>query len=253
MASGHYPNSSDGESEWSPPLGIPHVGEGFSITSRDASVLRVHIEKFQHGDTDARNKILEEVAGEVYALRPPNTVFDKKEVKCKIRTWFYNHYDRPHRQLMWDAPNRGNSYILDVHVFTEPTCQSFAVRPELHCIFSTANLYFDSRHSLRQAHTLAEPPTAVGVPSVPRSSSAVSLYKKAIQGRGWVRRLPGHIDTLLAGGGFYSYTYFGGDVRSTRELLTIVLVYCLDADMGATGVFWGSGSDGGRGDGSGWG
>ncbi|KAF8264209.1 hypothetical protein EI94DRAFT_1806091 [Lactarius quietus] len=30
---------------------------------------------------DTRNTILEEAAGELYALRPPNTVFDKKEVK----------------------------------------------------------------------------------------------------------------------------------------------------------------------------
>ncbi|KAH9035919.1 hypothetical protein EDB85DRAFT_1889093 [Lactarius pseudohatsudake] len=48
--------------------------------------------------------------GELYAMRPPNSTFDKKEAKKKIRTWFYNHYSRPHRQLLkftrrWSARN----------------------------------------------------------------------------------------------------------------------------------------------------
>ncbi|KAF8262889.1 hypothetical protein EI94DRAFT_1808105 [Lactarius quietus] len=103
-----YP--SDGESEHSPHLETANTGEGFTITPKDASVLREHIEEFQSADTDDRTKLLEQMVRKLYAFRPANTVFDKNEAKWKIRTWFYNHYDRPHRQLVkftqrWSARN----------------------------------------------------------------------------------------------------------------------------------------------------
>ncbi|KAH9017443.1 hypothetical protein EDB84DRAFT_1566833 [Lactarius hengduanensis] len=81
------PWSEESERFSTPPM--PITGDGFSITPGD---------------------ILERVMGEVYALRPPNSAFDKKAVKRKLRTWFYNHYSRPHRQLIkftrkWSARN----------------------------------------------------------------------------------------------------------------------------------------------------
>ncbi|KAN0134075.1 hypothetical protein V8E53_008080 [Lactarius tabidus] len=39
--------------------------------------------------------------GTLYALRPSGSTFDKRTAKLKIQTWFYNHYDCPHRQLIW--------------------------------------------------------------------------------------------------------------------------------------------------------
>jgi hypothetical protein len=57
----------------------PTPADGFSITPEDASVLKVYLENFQNSNTETRNKILGKAAGELYALRPPNSAFDKKE------------------------------------------------------------------------------------------------------------------------------------------------------------------------------
>ena len=53
--------------------------EGFVITLRDASVLQEFLEEFQGANTQTWNKILGKAMGELYALHPPNAVFDKKE------------------------------------------------------------------------------------------------------------------------------------------------------------------------------
>jgi hypothetical protein len=81
MESTHHSNPSDGESERSPPSDAPLESEGFSLTPMDASVLTVYIEQFKSGDTETRNKTLEKAMGELYALRPPNSAFNKKEAK----------------------------------------------------------------------------------------------------------------------------------------------------------------------------
>ncbi|KAH9012165.1 hypothetical protein EDB85DRAFT_2159239 [Lactarius pseudohatsudake] len=109
MQSGHLSESSDGESEISRPS-IHALGNTFSISPQDARILKGYVEEFQKADTDTRKTILEKAMGELYTLRPPNSTFNKKVAKTKIRTWFYNHYSRPHRQLIkftrrWSARN----------------------------------------------------------------------------------------------------------------------------------------------------
>jgi hypothetical protein len=118
--------SSGEEERLSDPEILP-LTEGFSITPSDASILKACVKEFQNADTDTRKKILGMAIGELYVLWPPESTFDKKEAmqvrfRCcidtacteydlqKVRTWFYNHYDRPHRQLIrftrrWSARN----------------------------------------------------------------------------------------------------------------------------------------------------
>ncbi|KAH9015583.1 hypothetical protein EDB85DRAFT_2156541 [Lactarius pseudohatsudake] len=109
MQSGHLSESSDGESEISRPS-IHALGDTFSISPQDACILKGYVEEFQKADTDTWKTILEKAMGELYTLWPPNSTFNKKVAKTKIRTWFYNHYSRPHRQLIkftrrWSARN----------------------------------------------------------------------------------------------------------------------------------------------------
>ncbi|KAH9016359.1 hypothetical protein EDB84DRAFT_1567252 [Lactarius hengduanensis] len=57
-----------------------------------------------------RNKILEKAMGEIYKRQPGNSQFNKKEAKQKIKKWYYNHYNPPHRQVIkfvrrWSARN----------------------------------------------------------------------------------------------------------------------------------------------------
>jgi hypothetical protein len=81
MPSAHISDLSFGESEH--PSGPEPLlaAEGFSLTPQDASILKEHLEDFQKADTELRKKILEKVMGELYALRPQPSTFDKKEAK----------------------------------------------------------------------------------------------------------------------------------------------------------------------------
>lgn len=65
--------------------------DGFIITPRDASVLKVYLEEFQDADRPTRKKILGNALGELYALRPPNAVFDKREA-MKVRVPMSSRY-----------------------------------------------------------------------------------------------------------------------------------------------------------------
>ena len=78
MESVSYSDISFGEEERPSDPEIPVPTEGFFVTPRDASILQPYVPEFQNGDTDTRNKVLGKAVGELYALRPPNTVFDKK-------------------------------------------------------------------------------------------------------------------------------------------------------------------------------
>ena len=51
----------------------------FFITPKDANILKVHIEDFRAADRQSRKKLLGRLMGELFALRPKNAVFDKKE------------------------------------------------------------------------------------------------------------------------------------------------------------------------------
>lgn len=74
-------HTSDGESERTPDSDVAPTGKGFSITPKDASILKGHLDEFQTANTETRNRILEMAMGELYALRPSSTIFDKKEAK----------------------------------------------------------------------------------------------------------------------------------------------------------------------------
>ncbi|KAN0134641.1 hypothetical protein V8E53_007426 [Lactarius tabidus] len=109
MESMNNTNPSDGESEHSPP-DVLSAADRFSITPRDAIVLRGFLEDYRRADTETRARIVETAMGELYALRLPGSTFDKKQAKQKVNTWFYNHYKHPYRQLIrftwrWSACN----------------------------------------------------------------------------------------------------------------------------------------------------
>lgn len=79
MESVPYSAMSSGEEERPSHPEITTPAEGFSITPRDAGVLKVYVEEFQNADTETWNKILGKAIGELYAFRPTNSAFDKKE------------------------------------------------------------------------------------------------------------------------------------------------------------------------------
>lgn len=87
MESVQFTNTSDGESECSLRFDASCMAKEFSITPKDACVLKGHVEEFQSADTETQNRILETAMGELYALRPPGSTFDKKvakRVSCPI-------------------------------------------------------------------------------------------------------------------------------------------------------------------------
>ncbi|KAH9009281.1 hypothetical protein EDB84DRAFT_1571316 [Lactarius hengduanensis] len=99
-----------GESEISPGQGEQSVDPGFSITPRDADILREYLEEFQCADTPLRTRIIEKAMAQLYRLHPSGTPFDKKVATKKIQKWFDNHYVRPRCQYIkftrkWSARN----------------------------------------------------------------------------------------------------------------------------------------------------
>ncbi|KAH9017641.1 hypothetical protein EDB85DRAFT_2155028 [Lactarius pseudohatsudake] len=88
----------------------PPTQEGFKLSPQDVTILRGYMDEFEEADTQMRNKILEKAMGEVYKRQPGNSQFNKKEAKQKIKKWYYNHYNPPHRQVIkfvrrWSARN----------------------------------------------------------------------------------------------------------------------------------------------------
>ena len=71
------PSSGENELQSYPELHTPEYG--FIITLRDVSILKVYLEEFQDTDRPSQKKILRKVMGELYTLRPPDAVFDKRE------------------------------------------------------------------------------------------------------------------------------------------------------------------------------
>lgn len=93
MQSVPFSGSSSGESERPPSPAAPVAAEGFTITPKTATILKEHMVDFQKADTETRNRILETVMGEIYALLPPNSAFDKKEAKLVFVLVLYElHY-----------------------------------------------------------------------------------------------------------------------------------------------------------------
>ncbi|KAF8261854.1 hypothetical protein EI94DRAFT_1809664 [Lactarius quietus] len=82
-----------GASDPSPQHLVPPVT--FVITPRDSLILQEHVTQLQNGNAGVHAKIIEKVIPELYQLRPPNPLFDKKDAGKK---WFYNHYNCPQRQ-----------------------------------------------------------------------------------------------------------------------------------------------------------
>lgn len=81
--------SSSGESERPSHSAISPIGEQFAITPSDASILNGYLEEFQKADTESRSRILERAMGELYALRPSHSTFDKKEAKKVLFLLFH--------------------------------------------------------------------------------------------------------------------------------------------------------------------
>jgi hypothetical protein len=81
MQSSQSPEPSSGEYERSPSPVADHVTDKFTITPHDSIILKGYLQDFQKGDTESRKKILERAIGELYALRPPNPAFNKKEAR----------------------------------------------------------------------------------------------------------------------------------------------------------------------------
>jgi hypothetical protein len=88
MQSPYSSHSSSGESE----RPSPTTAEGFYITPKDASILKGYLGEFQRADTETRKKILEKAMGEIYALHPPNSAFDKKLAKKVFVPTFHEWY-----------------------------------------------------------------------------------------------------------------------------------------------------------------
>ncbi|KAH9062594.1 hypothetical protein EDB83DRAFT_2315452 [Lactarius deliciosus] len=106
MQSDHLSGSSDGESKVSPPS-IHALGDRFSISPQDARILKGYVEEFQKADTDTRKTILEKAMGSymLFGLQILHSIR-----RWLRRTWFYNHYSHPYRQLIkftrkWSARN----------------------------------------------------------------------------------------------------------------------------------------------------
>jgi hypothetical protein len=74
-------DESSGESERLSSPSTHPAPDQFSITKEDVAILKVHIGNFQKAKTETRNKILETVMGELYALRPPSSAFNKRVAK----------------------------------------------------------------------------------------------------------------------------------------------------------------------------
>ncbi|KAF8260963.1 hypothetical protein EI94DRAFT_1705915 [Lactarius quietus] len=85
-----------GTSDPSPQHLVPPVA--FVITPRDSLILQEHVTQFQNGNAGVHAKTIEKVIPELYQLRPPNPLFDKKDAGKKIQKWFYNHYNHPQCQ-----------------------------------------------------------------------------------------------------------------------------------------------------------
>jgi hypothetical protein len=83
MQSPHTSDASSGESEIQvPSMPIMHPPTtSFKITPQDANILEGYMDDFEQADTQTRSNILEKAMGEMYRLRPENSVFDKKEAK----------------------------------------------------------------------------------------------------------------------------------------------------------------------------
>jgi hypothetical protein len=70
-------------SELEPPSGpaIHAQTNIFKVTPEDVNILNEYIVEFEEANTGARHTLLEKILGALYALHPPNTVFDKSDIK----------------------------------------------------------------------------------------------------------------------------------------------------------------------------
>ena len=57
------------------------VDVAFSITSRDANILRRHLDEFKEGDTAAQTLLIDRLMGELYRFRPQDSSLDKVDAK----------------------------------------------------------------------------------------------------------------------------------------------------------------------------
>lgn len=81
MQPGPLSDTHSGESERPSGAATPLAPDTFSITPEDATILKGYLVDFQKAETEVRKKILEQAMGEIYALHPLASAFDKKEAK----------------------------------------------------------------------------------------------------------------------------------------------------------------------------
>ncbi|KAF8263639.1 hypothetical protein EI94DRAFT_1806937 [Lactarius quietus] len=110
MDSGNGSYNSHSEPELPSGPAVHAQTEIFKVTPEDVKILNEHIVDFQEANTGARHILMERILEESYALRPVDTLFDKSDIKQKLRRWFYNHSDPPHHQTIrfiwkWSARN----------------------------------------------------------------------------------------------------------------------------------------------------
>ena len=60
----------------------------FSIRKQDGDILQQYIDQFQDAKTEDRADIIERAMAEIYALHPPNTLFDKMDASTVIGVSF---------------------------------------------------------------------------------------------------------------------------------------------------------------------
>lgn len=100
--------------------------EGFVITLRDASVLQEFLEEFQGANTQTWNKILRKAMGELYALHPPNAVFDKKEA-MRVTVPIPSQYG-----IDWQQPTESQDMVLQS--LCPPSSSANQIYPEVVCL-----------------------------------------------------------------------------------------------------------------------
>lgn len=81
MQSGNLASDSSSDSDGSsiPPRDLP--SDDFKLTPQDIAILKEYLAEIKDADAQSKKRIIEKVMGEMYALRPKNSAFDKKEAK----------------------------------------------------------------------------------------------------------------------------------------------------------------------------
>jgi hypothetical protein len=81
MDSGNGSDNSHSEPELPSGPAMHAQTDIFKVTPEDAKILNEYIVQFKEANTGARHILMERILGELYALRPADTLFDKSDIK----------------------------------------------------------------------------------------------------------------------------------------------------------------------------